>query len=209
MSKNVKRCLKEPISEISLAADLLSQAVRAHFDGDSILAEHLFQKADIPAIRDWTESIWGPMGVYSQLVKTLGNPKTLPKNERDSVRMPTKSLEIELLKRDGFNCRFCGIPLIRKETRVFFHKKYPNAVRWGKTNTEQHAAFQAMWMQFDHLIPHARGGKTSKDNLLITCAPCNYGRMNFLVDEIGLFKPNTDIENLSTWVGLEMGLILE
>lgn len=204
---NVQRCLKEPIPEISLAADLLSQSVRAHFDGDSILAEHLLKKADIPAIRMWTESIWGQAGVYSQLVKILGNPKTLPKNERDPVRMPSKSIELELLKRDGFNCRFCGIPLIRKETRVFFQKKYPNAVMWGKTNSEQHAAFQAMWMQFDHLIPHARGGKTSKENLLITCAPCNYGRMNFLVDEIGLIKPNTDLENLSTWNGLENSLI--
>ncbi len=207
MTMTVKRCLKETISEISLAADLLNQSATAHFDGDSILAEQLLIKADISVIRDWTESIWGQAGVYSHLVKTLGNPKTLPKNERDSVRMPSKSLELELLKRDGFNCRFCGIPLIRKETRIFFQKKYPNAVMWGKTNSEQHAAFQAMWMQFDHLIPHARGGKTSKENLLITCAPCNYGRMNFLVDEIGLIKPNTDQENLSTWNGLENGLI--
>ena len=204
---NEKKCLKEPVSEISLAADLLSQSAMAHFEGNFVLAEKLLNEADIPAIRDWTESIWGQAGVYSQLVKTLGSPKTLPKNERDPVRMPSKSLELELLKRDGFHCRFCGIPLIRKEVRMFFQRKYPNAVQWGKTNPEQHAAFQAMWMQFDHLVPHARGGKTTKENLLITCAPCNYGRMNFLTDEIGLIKPNIDRENLSTWNGLENSLI--
>jgi hypothetical protein len=33
---------------------------------------------------------------------------------------------------------------------------YPNALTWGTKNTDQHAAFQAMWAQYDHIIPHGR-----------------------------------------------------
>jgi hypothetical protein len=35
---------------------------------------------------------------------------------------------------------------------------YPNALTWGTKNTDQHAAFQAMWAQYDHIIPHGRDG---------------------------------------------------
>ena len=54
----LKNCLKEPIQEIFEAAKLLDAAVEAHINGDIIQTEKLILKADIPEIRDWTESIW-------------------------------------------------------------------------------------------------------------------------------------------------------
>lgn len=199
----LKSCLKEPIPEIYLAAKLLDAAARAHIEGDYLEAEKLILKADIPVIRDWTESIWGIGGIYSEFKRRLGEPETLPKELRTQVRMPNKQLAAELLKRDGYNCRLCGIPVIRKEVRVFLNKLYPNALKWGKTNYEQHAAFQAMWVQYDHIIPHARGGQTNLENMIITCGPCNYGRMNFRMEEIGLAMPDLSLSNTSDWDGLE------
>jgi len=69
------------------------------------------------------------------------------------------------------------------------HKLYPDALPWGKTNDTQHAAFQALGLQYDHLIPHSRGGSTDLSNLVITCAPCNYGRGSYTVEEVGLNNP--------------------
>ena len=60
-----------------------------------------------------------------------------------------------------------------------------------------------MWVQYDHIIPHARGGETNLENMLITCAPCNYGRMNFLVAEIGISMPNLNKIISNEWDGLE------
>jgi hypothetical protein len=54
---------------------------------------------------------------------------------------------------------------------------YPNALRWEKTNAEQHAASQAMWVQYDHLLAHALGGTNELSNLVVACAPCNFRRM--------------------------------
>lgn len=199
----LKNCLKEPIHEIFEAAKLLDAAVEAHINGDFLQTEKLILKADIPEIRDWTESIWGAKGVYSELKKSLREPETFPKELRSTLRMPNKTGETELLKRDGFNCSFCGIPVIRKEIRAYLNRLYPNALKWGKTNMEQHSAFQAMWVQYDHIIPHARGGETNLENMVISCAPCNYGRMNFLIEEIGISMPKLDKTNSNEWDGLE------
>lgn len=202
-----KNCLKQPIPEIFEAAKLLNEAADSHLVGDTKHTEYLILKADMPEIREWTESIWGIGGIFSNLKKQLGDPIPIPKEERDSIRMPDKSGEKLILLRDGFYCRFCGIPVIRKEVREALKKHYPNALKWGSRNPDQHAAFQAMWVQFDHVIPHARGGKTNLDNMLITCGPCNYGRMNFLVEEVGLTLLPLNSSKSIEWDGLERILI--
>jgi len=196
-------CLKEPIPEIFQAAEKLNEAVMAHLSQDYSNAERLFLETNLNEIREWTESIWGSSGIYYNLVSSLGAPITIEKELRDIKRMPTKEEERFLINRDGSFCRFCGIPLIRKEVRAALNKTYPNAIPWGRKNGDQHAAFQAMWMQFDHVIPHARGGKTDLDNLVVCCAPCNYGRMNFNLEEVGIqLKPNS-IKRVNNWDGLE------
>ncbi len=82
-------------------------------------------------------------------------------------------------------------------------KAYPKVLLWGSKNVEQHAAFQAMWLQYDHLLPHARGGDNELNNMVITCAPCNYGRCDSLVEEVGLLNPMEQDPVISPWDGLE------
>ena len=63
--------------------------------------------------------------------------------------------------------------------------KYPSAVRWGKANATRHAAFFCMWLQYDHVVPNSRGGETDEVNVVITCAACNFGRMERTLEEVG------------------------
>jgi len=204
LSENkLRNCIKDPIPEIYDASRYLDAAVSAHLAGELSLSEELIRLADMPIIREWTESMWGSGGMHSSFKQNLGDVQVVSKGNRDPVRMPNKMGERALHKRDGFNCRFCGIPVIRKEVRQAIKALYPNVLQWGKTNTEQHAAFQAMWVQYDHVIPHARGGATDISNMVITCAPCNYGRMNYLLEEVGVVYPNLEQNVYSTWDGLE------
>lgn len=204
MTQNkLRTCLQDPISELYDAARYLDAAVTAHLSGEKQFAEELIRLSDMPVVREWTESIWGAGGIYTDFQKTLGEPKTFPKEDRDPVRMPDNKGEKALLERDGFQCRFCGIPVIRKEVRNLLKKQYPVVLPWGSRNMEQHAAFQALWVQYDHVQPHARGGKTSLDNMVITCAPCNYGRMNYLLEEVDLEIPDLSKNVHSMWDGLE------
>jgi 5-methylcytosine-specific restriction endonuclease McrA len=178
-------------------------AVAAHAMGQRAIADALIRLADIPAITEWTESLWGKGGPWSRPLDVDDPLPFLPKEERVKSRMPTQAEKIALLSRDGFHCRFCGIPVVRAETRSLIRKEYPDALRWGDRNSDQHAGFQALWLQFDHLLPHARGGTNDLDNIVVTCAPCNNGRSNLTLDEVGLVDPRSRVSIRSIWDGLE------
>jgi len=196
-------CLREPIPEIFEAASLLDQAVTAHLNGERDAADKLIRQADMPAIRAWTESLWGTASPYVMFRTVPGAPPSIPKAERLDVRMPNTQERQALIERDGFHCRFCGIPVIRTEIRQRIRKDYPDALYWGGKNSEQHAAFQALWVQYDHLLPHARGGDNDLNNLVITCGPCNYARWNYTLEEVGLADPRLREPVRSSWDGLE------
>jgi 5-methylcytosine-specific restriction endonuclease McrA len=196
----LRRCLREPIPEIAEAARNLDEAVSAHLGGQSKTADILIRRADMPVIREWTESIWGRKSRYAQYRVIAEAP---PKVEGKEERMPTLAEKAELLERDGYHCRFCGIPVIRREIRERIRKAYPRALPWGRTNLTQHAAFQAMWVQYDHVIPYTRGGLTKLNNLIITCAPCNFGRMEHTLEEVGLIDPRKSDVISSSWDGLK------
>lgn len=196
-------CLRKSIPEIADAARYLDAAVSAHFLGRSDLAEELIRIADMPVIREWTESLWGKNSPYVQHRVVANALPSLSKEPRANDRMPPLGEIQHLHLRDGYHCRFCEIPVIRKEVRERFRTSYPNVRVWGKKNVEQHAAFQAMWAQYDHVVPHARGGNNDLANIVITCAPCNFGRMDSTLEEVGLVDPRTREPIQSTWDGLE------
>jgi 5-methylcytosine-specific restriction endonuclease McrA len=199
----LRSCLRDPIPEIADAARFLDAAVSAHLMGRGELAEELIRRADMPAIRDWTESLWGKNSPYIEHRTVAGAPPFIPTAQRGKVRMPNTVEKFALLQRDGFHCRFCGIPVIRDTVRSKIRKSYPLALRWGGKNSEQHSAFQAMWVQYDHLLPHARGGTNRSDNMVITCAPCNYGRWDSILEEVALSNPMLREPIRSHWDGLE------
>jgi 5-methylcytosine-specific restriction endonuclease McrA len=108
-----------------------------------------------------------------------------------------------LLARDGFHCRFCGIPLVPGHVREKLRAAYPEALRWGSRNREKHAALQAMEINFDHVLPRSKGGSRQPDNLVIACAPCNCGRSELTLAQAGLLDPRLREPLQSDWNGLE------
>jgi 5-methylcytosine-specific restriction endonuclease McrA len=195
----MRTCFRDPIPEIYEAAMLLDQAVTAHLEEKTELADHLIRRTNTPVIRAWVESIWGKnTGFLPKRVEDCGK-----KPVRIKERMPIPAQKAELLARDGYHCRFCGIPVIRGEIRKQIRAVFPEALPWGAANIEQHAAFQAMWVQYDHLVPHASSGTNDIENIVITCGPCNFGRMHYSLEEVGLVDPRTREPVRSSWNGLE------
>jgi 5-methylcytosine-specific restriction endonuclease McrA len=201
--------MRDPIPEIFHAAHLLDRAVGAHLASDMRSATSLILEANMPAVRAWTESLWGSKATnpdqarYHRFRNVAGAPPHLPKKDRIPQRMPTSGEQRTIVERYGHNCVFCGIPLISKEVQRAIKRTYPNALPWGRTNFSQHAAFQCMWMQFDHLLPHSRGGNNSIENVVVTCAPCNYGRWHWVLEEVGLLDPRAFPVHKTSWDGLE------
>lgn len=199
----MRQCLRDPVPEIFLAAADLDRAVSAHLRGNREEARALIAAADLPAIRKWSDSLWGPSGPWSRPISPGAGPAAISADLRVPARMPNSRERLQLHERDGYHCRFCGIPVIRKEVRDRIKMAYPESLPWGRTNVSQHASFQAMWVQYDHLLPHARGGTNDLSNLVITCAPCNYGRWYRTLEEVGLENPLLRPPRSGPWDGLE------
>jgi 5-methylcytosine-specific restriction endonuclease McrA len=60
-----------------------------------------------------------------------------------------------------------------------------------------------MWLQYDHLVPHAKGGNNDLENVVVTCAPCNFCRMEYTLEEVGISDPRERTPISSSWDGLE------
>lgn len=137
-------CLSEPIAELKDAVRYMDAAVSAHLQGHRSVAEELFRLADMPKIRRWTKSIWANSKVH---VRSRSLEPTMPKELRAKQRMPSAAEIASIHQRDGYHCRFCGMPVVRSQTRKLINQSYPQAVIWGDKEMQQHAAFQAMWAQ--------------------------------------------------------------
>jgi HNH endonuclease len=90
--------------------------------------------------------------------------------------------------------------VIRKTVRNRLRQFYPVEARWEPKNSVQHTAFQAMDVQYDHLLPLSRGGSNESNNLVM-CAPCNYAQMQYALEEVGLSDPFAREPIGSTWDG--------
>jgi 5-methylcytosine-specific restriction endonuclease McrA len=196
-----RRCLREPVADLFVAASLLSAAADAELNGDSALCADLLSQSDLTALDDWIESLWGKVRPDIHRFREVpGSPLHLAKSDRDGDRSPSAALKRAVIDRDGHHCRFCGIPVIRREIRNRWKKRQPVALRWGRRNIECHAAFKSLWLQYDHVLPWTRGGRTDLENLIITCSGCNFGRMEWTLDEAGLLDPRTRTHD-ATWPG--------
>ena len=75
------------------------------------------------------------------------------------ARRVTKRLRFEVLRRDGYRCRYCGLTASESELTV------------------------------DHVLPVALGGRCEADNLVAACKDCNAGKSSAspdasLVDQV-------------------------
>lgn len=202
---DLRVCLRPPIPEIAIAAGLLNDAVTAHIDGRVSEAESLIEQANIPAIREWAKSLVGKNSEYNK-------PRfRLPRQEfsaaqRDECRMPSSESKRILHVRYGYHCCFCGTPIFREQVRTRLVDLYPKAIPRSQKEAGRHAAIYVMKAQYDHLVPYSRGGRNDLENLVVTCVPCNFGRNNFTLEEMGLSDPRTSqrVECIvPDWDGLE------
>ena len=189
----IRRCIKEPIPAIFEAWESMSAAVDSHLEGDQEKAAELFAKADSLRVFHWLNPAWTLDVRDKKHIKEYnppGDTTPVPKEQRDGPNIPTAVKRI-VLERDGFRCRYCGIPVVDVAVRKIAHSLYPESVPWEGTHEvrRQHAGFAAMWLQYDHVVPRSHGGRNAENNLVITCALCNFAKHDNTLKQLNIEDP--------------------
>lgn len=114
---------------------------------------------------------------------------------------PSTSAQLNVFRRDGFQCRYCGrrtvfLPVLRALARIF-----PDEIPWDPHGrmANYHLAFWRDFSSCDHLLPLARGGDSCQENLVTACYMCNSIKQNWLLTELrwDLLEPEP-----GSWDGL-------
>jgi 5-methylcytosine-specific restriction endonuclease McrA len=96
----------------------------------------------------------------------------------------------DVFDRDGYSCRYCGTSVFSKPTFQRFEKLVGSDIfRASGDNKTRHGARMAFGATLDHVEPWNRGGRTDPSNLVTACWPCNYGKAEYTLAELGLNDP--------------------
>lgn len=191
----MRPCLVAPITEMELAASLLSQATDAIVSGDFDGARELISGANL-----------APLNAHACLAMKDGQHirRRLRREARPAGTRPAvpRSLERKILARDGYRCRYCGCKVVLKEARKQLSNLLPGAISWGR-DASNHAAFHALQDSVDHVVPWSSGGTNAAENLVTACRPCNFGKADNRLEELDLIDPREKAPVIDDWDGLE------
>ncbi len=123
---------------------------------------------------------------------------------RRGVPLPTAAA---VFGRDCWTCRYCaGRTIAPPVLRVLSHlypDRFPYHPNWRAGLV--HPAYLLLSTSLDHVHPGGRGGSWSDPaNLVTACWPCNSGKGDFTLEEIGWELLDED-EVRSEWDGLTAG----
>lgn len=186
------------------------KGVELFLDGDKSGASAIFEKIDSDKIRAFTQEHGGISGKirFNILNKNREpiNSIKIPKEDRDRLRNPSKYNE-KIFDRDGYRCRYCdnrviSIKFLKKFVKLFDDKSFMK----GRKNIDKHGIIHLCWPVLDHVDPWSSGGATDPSNLVTSCGPCNYGKMNYTCEELGIHDPREKEALKDSWDGMSSKL---
>ena len=81
--------------------------------------------------------------------------------------------------------------------RLFIKKINTSLFQRGKSNLTTHGIIHLYWPVADHVIPWSKGGLTNLENLVSSCATCNYGKAGYTIEQLGIENPFRIISEIS------------
>ena len=182
--------------------DIFISAVNEFVDGKQARCIDILSTIRSDEMRDWFIEHGLPSGKHRARVLKKPKPVFLAKELRDPLRSP-KRYEAEVFQRDGYRCRYCGIRLVSNKLLKALIKKL-NIETFSRHSKDilTNGIIHIFYPVADHVTPWVLGGKTQPDNLVASCGPCNYGKFNFTIEQIGIENPFSREPKVDNWDGL-------
>ncbi len=169
--------------------DLFIDAVHLFHNGVRDSSIEKISEIRSEEIIDWFVEHGQMSGRHRSIGLGMPKPEAVELNERDRERSPRK-LEGGVFKRDMYLCRYCGSRLIPQNLMLQFIEDLDSDVfRKGRTNLLKHGIIHLTWPVADHVLPWRLGGRTSLENLVSSCPPCNYGKDGYTIEQLGIENP--------------------
>ncbi|MDP8908131.1 MAG: HNH endonuclease [Chloroflexota bacterium] len=95
---------------------------------------------------------------------------------------------LTVFRRDRWTCRYCGgrtiAPPVLRALSSLYPDEFPYHPNWKAGQV--HPGYLLLSTTLDHVNPGSRGGSWGElHNLVAACWPCNSGKGDFRLDEIG------------------------
>ncbi len=118
------------------------------------------------------------------------------------IRKFTDSQALQIFMRDGFIDRYSGrrllFPAVLRVLSILLPSDFPFHRNWKMNET--HQSYWELFPTLDHVVPIARGGTDTGDNLVSTSMLRNSAKSNWTLEELGwsLHPPG----NMAVWDGM-------
>lgn len=183
--------------------DIFVSAVNDFLKGDRHSCLNKIATIRSHEITEWYIEHGQMSGRHRNLVLNTQPPKVIHLEQRDPIRSP-KRIQRDIFKRDAYRCRYCGNKLISQDfLKEFIKTLNSTSFQRGKTNLTTHGIIHLTWPVADHVIPWKYGGRTDEANLVSACAPCNYGKDHYTIEQLGIENPFERTLLIDGWDGLE------
>jgi 5-methylcytosine-specific restriction endonuclease McrA len=205
-----RECVLPYPSKFERSIDLLHAAASAVAIGEEgkSEAQSLIGQMDDFEMRTWFDDLAQNAGKVR--LEILGQ-KPNPQMGKSSIRRPSKKLELSIIARDGFHCRYCGIRIVPNDQlknlqSLVGYMTLPNRSRaYGRTkNSDIHGIWLMTRATVDHVEPVASGAVdvNREDNLVASCWSCNYAKWRYTIGDLRLDHPKCRPVKLTHWRGL-------
>ncbi len=174
--------------EALVAMDTFEASYRALLSGDISKARELLSHIPSHQMQTWFD-------MHAQNVSTLrfrglGSIAPVIVSTELDPKKTFSHLSPQIYRRDNFHCRYCGSKVAPRS----FFTRFSNligddAFYIGRANREMPGIYLLFVATLDHVTPHRLGGRTDASNLVTSCWPCNYGKMEYTLEQIGIDDP--------------------
>ena len=205
-----KTCLVPYPPWVDKEIDKLIRAVKKINAGQKAEAKKILRSIRGKEMTEWYENVGQWTGAYRRNLLNSKKLKEIPKSHRASSNISLE-MQMKVIKRDNYRCRYCQIRLIHKNEIITLQNKFGRKMipicKESKNEREyavtfRHGIINMCQATYDHVKPLQLGGRSSVGNLVATCKACNYGKGKFSLKELGLNQPRKWQIIVDEWQGL-------